>query len=386
MTEVQSWHLAFQPFELSTRLSLRNRIVCPPMVTQMNVNSEKALTHYRAIANGGAGLVILECVSLPRFLEGGDLHDGVVLRRLSDAVHSAGAKVGAQIFAGFSRFDPPGSYTGTQFSHVNSPSEFTRDGIQAVISGFREALRVLSQAGFDVIEPHGAHGFLLNQFFSPVDNTRVDEYGPQSTENRMRFGREIVAALAEENAKVGRPLTLFYRHSPEGHGYSPADSVQFAQCLYAAGLDCIDLSPDSAPVGRLFREGVPALPGRTPLRVMVVGALERDRAGEEALAQGAADGLLKETRFGWAANGLLHCKGCDGVRGEEAQGAADVIALGRQLLCDPSWPTKMAAGRQDEIEQCAKCGACLQLIFKGREVMCPKAAAAARRQAGAGQL
>ncbi|HHX64810.1 MAG TPA: NADH:flavin oxidoreductase, partial [Chloroflexi bacterium] len=177
-------------------------------------------------------------------------------------------------------------------------------------------------------EPHGAHGYLINQFFSPEQNGRTDAYGG-SLENRMRLATQIVEAI---RPICGDRMLLTYRHTPVGRGYGIDESLTLAETLVSAGVDILDLSPssDEQPGDRAapFRGlGVP---------LIAVGRLDEvDRALE----------VLAEDR-------------------------ADLVAVGRALIADAQWPTKVRRGRMDKILRCIHCDGCHADLREGRVVGC----------------
>jgi 2,4-dienoyl-CoA reductase-like NADH-dependent reductase (Old Yellow Enzyme family) len=180
----------------------------------------------------------------------------------------------------------------------------------------------------DGIEPHGAHGFLLNQFFSPEKNRRADGYGG-SLDNRMRLATEIVQAV---RPICGDEMLLLYRHTPVGTGYGVEESLDLARALVEAGVDILDLSPSShqAP-GDL---AAPFMGLSVP--VITVNNLDVPEAALEA---------LNEKR-------------------------ADLIAVGRGLIADPDWPIKVREGRFEEIVECIKCDHCFTDLRAGVPVGC----------------
>ncbi|MFO7916583.1 MAG: NADH:flavin oxidoreductase, partial [Anaerolineae bacterium] len=194
----------------------------------------------------------------------------------------------------------------------------------------RIAAQVCARAGFDGVEPHGAHGYLLNQFFSPVKNQRTDDYGG-SLQNRMRLGLDIVAAIRpicdEEE------MLLLYRHTPVGEGYGIADSLRLGEALVEAGLDILDLSPSS-----IEAPGDRAAPFQS-LGVPLIAV------GELAVVERALE-VLNEER-------------------------ADLVAIGRGLIADPDWPIKVREGRYDEIVRCIRCDEkCHGNLRKGIPIAC----------------
>jgi 2,4-dienoyl-CoA reductase (NADPH2) len=200
-----------------------------------------------------------------------------------------------------------------------------------MIARYATATRICRDAGFDGIEPHGAHGFLLNRFFSPAHNPRTDAYGG-SLENRMRLALEIVRAVREA---AGEDLLLLYRHTPVTEGsYGLDDSLVLARRLVDAGVDILDISPCGETPGELakpFRAfGVP---------VIAVGNLDiPDRAAEV-------------------------------LRGERA----DLIAVGRALIADPDWPLKARAGRWEAITRCVRCNEkCFGNLRRNEPIACTR--------------
>jgi len=303
----------FQPLVIRGR-KLRNRIVCPPMVTNRNIVGKDGIEWYRRIARGGAGLVIVEATRTSRF--GRELKvDG--LRRLVEAVKGEGAVVAIQLFM-------------SPVDGRDSPDSLTREDISLSVERFRRAAVVCREAGFDGVEPHGAHGFLLNRFFSRRTNHRRDAYGGD-LEGRMRLGTEVVRAVRSE---VGEDMLILYRHTPkEPGGYTLEESLEFAWRLAGAGVDVLDISPASekAPgdLAEPFRRiGIPAI---------AVGQMARHERAVEALREGRAD----------------------------------LVAIGRGLIADPFWASKTREGRLDEIVQCRYCNeGCFGNLRAGKPIEC----------------
>ena len=286
----------FSPLEVRHKV-LRNRIVMPPMVGLRSLTSPEGIAWYADRARGGAGLVIIEATAANRF--GAELSESN-LAPLVSAIHAGGALVAIQLFPV------------TRGAKV-TPADLSRQEIEAIICHYRVAAEICAAAGFDGIEPHGAHGFLLNQFFSPSENQRTDEFGG-SIENRMRMALRIIR---EVRPICDEKMLLLYRHSPVGPGYSIEESLLFAEALIKAGVDILDLSPSSiespgdraAPFTKL---GAP---------IITVNDLDVVERALEALNEGRAD----------------------------------LIAIGRGLIADPEWPIKVQEGRFADIVVCTKC-------------------------------
>ena len=291
---------------------LRNRIVMPPMVVLRGLTTPEGIEWYGRRAQGGVGLANVEATHRARF--GSEL-TAENLKPLVEAIHDGGALAAIQLFP-------------RAASNGGAPAELTRAAIDELIAAYRTAASICAQAGFDGVEPHGAHGFLLNQFFSPVKNERTDDFGGP-LENRMRIALAIVQATRDG---LGEEGILLYRHTPVGEGYGMEDSLVLAERLVEAGVDVLDISPSSigAPGDRAepFRRfGVP---------VIAVGKLDQPARALEALTEGRAD----------------------------------LVAIARGLIADPDWPAKVRENRLDALTRCTYCNACFDYLRQGKPVGC----------------
>ena len=304
----------FSSFRVKS-VTLRNRIVVPPMVTNRDIAGPDGIQWYARLAQGGAGLVIVEATSVGRF--GSELSGGK-LRKLVDAVHREGAAIAIQLFP-------------VTFGSGVAPHDISRSDIEKIKKRYALAARECQAAGFDGVEPHGAHGFLLSQFFSPLRNLRQDDHGG-ALANRMRLGREIVQIIRNE---VDDEFLVLYRHTPrEDGGYATEDSIAFAEALIDDGVDIMDISPasDKEPADL-------AAPIKQAVGCPVIAVNDMDDP-ERAVA------ALRENR-------------------------ADLIAIGRGLIADPEWPRKVSEGRLDEVVQCLKCNEkCYGNLAKGLPIGC----------------
>ena len=304
-------------------LRLKNRIAMPPMhtglATRKGAVTGRLVEHYVKRAKA-LGLLIVEhsYVSLDGKLSERQLgiyDDKLVkgLRKLANSVHEVGTPVVVQINHAGSRTTM--EVTGTQ-PIAPSPNENAREleinEIEALVDAFAMAAGRAMKAGFDGVEVHGAHGFLLNQFFSPLANKRRDRYGG-SLENRMSFPLEVVERVKE---KVGDKL-LLYRLGADDldpAGTQIEDSQKFAVRLEEAGVDIIDVSGGlggSRPEQLQRRQGyyVPqAQQIKKVVGVPVIGV-----------------GGIKEPQY---ADSLIQ------------KGRVDLVAVGREILKDPDWASK----------------------------------------------
>jgi NADPH2 dehydrogenase len=302
----------FASLSIKHRL-LRNRLVMPPMVVNRGITTPEGIAWYERRARGGAGLVIVEATWITRF--GREL-TAENLRPLVVAMHEAGALAAIQLFAA----TPDGA---------RSPAELSLTDIDILVDAYARAAEICAEAGFDGIEPHGAHGYLLNRFFSPVQNERTDEYGGDTLENRSRLALRIVEAITPI---CGPHMLLLYRHTPIGQGYGLQDSLLLGAALVNAGVDILDISPASveapgdlaAPFRRL---GAP---------VIAVNEMDRPERAVEAIAEERAD----------------------------------LVAVGRGLIADPDWPLKIRYHRTDDILPCIYCDDCHADLRQGRFVRC----------------
>jgi len=223
-------------FEKGTLKSLEipNRTVMAPMCTysadELGFVKNWHLIHYTNRAIGGVGLILLEATSVePRGrISGNDLgiwSDEHIagLKSLVDEAHHYGSKIGIQLAhagrkCGVSS-EQAVAPSGIAFSdRYQTPNELTVEDIKTIVNAFKEGARRAQQAGFDTIEIHGAHGYLINQFLSPLSNKRTDAYGG-SLENRVRFLKEILDAVATvwpEDLPIIVRLSADEYH-PDGH-------------------------------------------------------------------------------------------------------------------------------------------------------------------------
>jgi 2,4-dienoyl-CoA reductase-like NADH-dependent reductase (Old Yellow Enzyme family) len=325
-------------------VTLPNRIAVSPMCEYSSEDgfaTDWHMVHLGSRAVGGAGLVLTEATAVEADgrITYADLgiwkneHVGP-LRRITDFVKSQGAVSGVQLaHAGRKASTEPPWYGGGPIApdakngwQVDAPSakpfteggpvphEMTRADIERVVRAFAAAARLALDAGFEVIEIHGAHGYLINQFLSPLSNFRTDDFGG-SFDNRARMPLEVVKAVRTE---IGSNVPLFLRISAtdwvEG-GWIIDDSVELARRASALGVDLIDVSSG----GSALAAKIPVGPGfQVPLA---------ERIRREGGVMTGAVGMITEA-----------------AQAEEivASGRADVILLAREFLRDPYFPIHAA--------------------------------------------
>ncbi|MCX2478422.1 NADH:flavin oxidoreductase/NADH oxidase [Pedobacter sp. MC2016-15] len=328
---------------------LKNRIIVSPMCQYSATDgfaSDWHLVHLGSRAVGGAALIIQEATSVSP--EGrispydlgiwSDEHISF-LKRITSFIKENGAVAGIQLaHAGRkASFDTPwkGSKQITEeeggwitvapsaIPHQEgtiAPEALSAEGIEKILADFRSATRRSVEAGYEVLEIHAAHGYLLHQFLSPLSNERSDQYGG-SFENRIRFVLEVVAAVQEEWPAEN---PLFVRISAtdwaEG-GWSPEESVKLSAILRDKGVDLIDVSSG----GNVSYQKIPLSPG---YQVPFAEQIKK----ETGVLTGAV-GLITEAR---QAEEILQ------------EGKADLIFLARELLRDPYFPLHAAYELDEE--------------------------------------
>jgi len=352
----------FEPLSIG-EMRLRNRIVMPPMVTSFGSSdghvTEHAIGYYEERAKGGVGLIIVEatCVDSPI----GKLSpyqlvidDDSFIPGLSDlarAIQEHGAKSAIQLHhaggntsSAVTGLQPVGP-SAVPLQEKDLPRELTLEEISEVTQRFARAAGRAKKAGFDGVEIHAAHGYLISQFLSSAFNKRQDDYGG-SLANRARLLLEIIAATKEV---VGQSYPVWCRVNGREYGIQGGITVEETQSVaqmveeagavavhvsaFALGADPRNLPPAAQPRGALvrFAEAVKSV---VSIPVITVGRI---------------DPLLGERIL--------------------TEGRADLIAIGRGLLADPYLPQKAAAGRLEDIAPCIACGTCFVNINSQKDGM-----------------
>lgn len=240
-------------------LKLKNRLVMPPMATKMATENgavtDRHIKHYLARAKGGVGLVIIEhtYVSKDGQMSPGQLglYDNKLipcLKSLVQAIHNEGAKVviqlthaGAKASRDITGKQPSGPWNIAPPKAVEAPRPLSVSEMNTITLSFGEATHRALDAGFDAVELHGAHGFLLCQFLSPLTNRRNDEYGGDLIK-RLRFPIEVIK---EVKNRLGETIPLFYRYPGDDMiegGLTLSDAKLAAPHLEKAGVDVFDVS------------------------------------------------------------------------------------------------------------------------------------------------
>ena len=348
--------LLFEPISIGG-MTLKNRIVMSPMTTGYagfdQLPTPRLIDYLAARAKGGVGLITLEaCVIDRRHREvPQSMHfssDDVIdaHRAVVDAIHAHGAKVQPQIVhAGPDALSPqmekiPSLGPSVIPSYLTgSPSrELSAGELPGILDQYASAVRRVREAGYDGIELHAAHGYmLLGSFLSPWRNKRGDEYGGRKREGRLRFLLEVLAAIRRE---VGTdfPITLRisgYERTPGGRTID--DTARIAPRLVEAGVDAFHVS--GGVIDRLTS-------------MIITGS-----HWGEAHNLGAAISVKNAVDVPVMTVGRIH----DPELAEAIlqRGEADLIVMARPLLADPELPEKLRAQRRKEIRPCISCENCI---------------------------
>lgn len=348
-------------------MTLRNRIILPSMVTyHAAVNgevTEKMIRYHEERAKGGVGLNILEATYVEQGGNSYDIGVGISsdamirgLSQLTAAVHRHGGKMAVQLKHGGRTANPPTSHHPRRLVSMIpglTPSEGSRvmdvEEIQYLVDCWAQAARRAVTAGFDAVEVHGAHGYLINQFMSPLTNQRNDAYGG-SFEKRMRFPVEVVKAV---RAVVGASFPILFRFSVEEFmpdGLTLGDSERIAKVMVDSGVDALHVT---IGIGETVEYIIP--PASVP------DGWNADRA---AAIKQAINGKVPVAVAGRIYNREI-------AEGIINSGKADLVSMGRALLADPHLPNKLAEGRDDEIIYCIGCNeGCTGMLNKCKPVSC----------------
>lgn len=315
-------------------VTLKNRIVMSPMCMysvekEDGIATDFHLTHYMSRAAGGVGLVFTEATAVQAVgrISANDLgiwNDEQIpmLKRITDGIHYHDAKAGIQLAHAGRKSELEGRIVAPSaipFSDkYGTPEELTSEEIKEVVADFKRAAYRAAEAGFDVIEIHAAHGYLLHEFLSPLTNRREDTYGGPAG-NRYRILSEVIKAVREvwDGPVVVRISADDYAHG----GLTPDDYIPFAKWMKADGVELVDTSSGGL---------VPVAPNSYPGYQVPFAEKIRSGAG---IATGAV-GLITNA-----------------IQAEEilGNGRADLIFLGRELLRNPYFAREAASQLGEEI-------------------------------------
>ena len=339
----------FTPFKIGT-MEVKNRIVFSPMGTNSShidgTISDDEINYFEERAKGGTGLIIMGCQFLSEELAQGSM-EGVLkenyvipqLTTLCEAVHRYGAKVAAQISCGTGRNAFPSMYGEPPVSSSPLPATLnpeltchplTIEEIKGIMDQFYNSATIAKKAGFDAVEVHAHAGYLIDQFMSPVWNTREDEYGG-TTRKRMQFAVDIVHSIRKA---VGTNMPIIFRialdHRFEG-GRTLEESMELLQILEEAGVDAFDIDAGSyETIEYIF-----------PPSYLKDACM--DYVCEPARKVVSVPIMNSGNHTPETAVRLLE------------SGNADFVMFGRPLIADPELPNKLLNGQREDVRPCIRC-------------------------------
>lgn len=352
----------FSPIRIGN-MEVPNRFVVPPMGTNLanpdGTVGQQFIDYWVARAKGGWGLLIVEITAIDPLgkaipYQPGLWDDSFIpgFKKLVDTVHRYGAKIAVQLH--HAGRQTSSQITGKQpvapspvpcLVSKEMPRELSTDEVYELIGKFGDAAMRAREAGFDAVEVHGAHGYLIAQFMSLHSNKRVDEFGGMF-HNRIRFPVEIIKDIRR---KVGGSYPIIFRMSADEKvtgGRTVGESRAAARVMEDAGVDALHVSigvygsmqyivaPADVPPGYILPDAEEI---KKAVSVPVIGV---GRINDPVLAK---DAILT--------------------------GKADLLAWGRQSLADPETPNKVAAGLIDEISPCIACNqGCIGYIFNPNKI------------------
>ena len=385
MTSNRFPHL-LSPGRIGT-MELRNRMAVTAMGVSLSEDDgsvgERLIAYHEEQAKGGVGLIIsgvtgvawpVGCVSWQqtaisedRFIPG--------LTRLTERVHAHGAKIAAQLHHGglvaaysAGRWDlplwapaippaPKGNFTdyflmeelaGLSGMKMPEIKVLEQADIDLVVDQFRAGARRAKQAGFDGVEIHSGHGYLLSSFISPITNTRTDQYGGP-LENRMRLVLDVLRAVrAEVGAEFPVWVKLDSREVGKDGGITVEDAQKSARMIEQAGADAITMTTyHDTSFGKLHSEShTPHIDAWN----LPATAKIKEAVSIPVLGSGRVEPEVGDRAIG--------------------KGEIDFIAMGRKMLADPHLPNKLAAGAPEKVRPCIYCYTCISAIYMGDHVRC----------------
>ena len=351
---------------------LRNRIAMPPLTTAYGDSkgcvTDDIIAFYRERSRD-VGLVIVEATAVRadgRILPGslGLWEDAQLagMTRLAGAIKALGAAAVLQISHAGARGFPGGgemqgaSPSGLAFRPDVVPITIDETQIERLKTAFADAADRAAEAGFDGVEIHGAHLYLISQFLSPLTNKRDDRYGGNARE-RALFAREVVRAV---RAKLGKDYPIFFRLNGVENvpgGQTREDAVTVARLLADAGVDALDVS-------LVTRGSWQEIEGRT--------FLSPSSAFSKKQAAGANVALTAELKEATGLPVIAVGKLGEGNLADETVRdlLIDIVAIGRQMIADPGAAGKILSGNSAEIVRCKECMSCFASIGSGKPLAC----------------
>lgn len=340
-------------------VTIRNRVIFPPIDLGLHTEGMAVDPRYEeflcALAEDeGTGLIISEFTSVANegfWIPASRIYSDDFIpgfKKLVSSIHSLGAKIFMQLGmlggrASKGRRIAPSSIRSPLYPDV--PEELSKDEIHWLINKWVEAAMRAKKIGFDGVEVHGGHTYLVGQFMSPHTNRREDEYGGD-LEGRIRFPVEIIKGIKNvcgENYIVG---IKFSAYEALDEGITPSAAVDIAKRLENAGADYLHVSSSTYMLGGTCYPDVPPMFVNQGPLVELAGLIKKHTSVPVIAVAG-----ITTPEF---AEGVI------------AEGKADLVAVGRAMFADPGWVTKTREGKSEEIKPCIRCNVCHKKIVIDR--------------------
>ncbi len=360
---MESFPRLFSPFRIGS-MEIKSRIVLPAMETHLcdaeGFVTDEVISYYRARVQGGAGYVTVEntCVDPVGRINDGMLciHDDKYidgLKKLSDEIHKIGGKIviqlshaGKEALKFHTKVDPVAPSAVPSPLTRTMPRELSIEEIPGIVKRFVDGAERVVRAGADGMEIHMAHGYLVNQFFSPETNLRQDDYGGD-TEKRSRFAREIVEAI-RARPNIPDDFPLICRISADEYtekGLKLEENKVIAKMLERAGASALHVTAcnSSSAVYNIpcyyldegcFIHLAAGIKSVVNVPIITVGRILSPEMAERALEEGKTD----------------------------------LVSMGRALIADPQLPGKVREGRLDDVRPCISCNRCIESIIEQKLV------------------
>lgn len=365
----------FTPARLGA-LYLKNRMIASPVTPNFaspdGLVTERTLQFYQERARSGVAMVITEgayihptgkAYSHQLGIYHPILKDG--LTRLVDTIHAEGALACIQLHhAGWrtknylTGHTPLSTQAETCYPNTPPAKELSTQQAEEIIRAFAVASKLAKDAGFDGVDIHGAHGYLITCFMSPANNHRTDRFGGASSKERMNFATELVKAI---RAEVGRDFAVMMKISADefiAEGYSIQDMKTMASILEEAGVDALTVSAGTTGGSVPFDPDYP----QYTMRTLPMGT------PHNAFANFAAE-LKQMLSIPVIAVGKIHT--AQDIETIVGGGMADFVALGRSLVADPEWVLKVKEGREMDIRPCIACNqGCFDRLANQQDIRC----------------
>ncbi|MFC4235119.1 NADH:flavin oxidoreductase [Thalassospira xianhensis] len=353
--------ILFQPFKLKT-LELPNRIVMAPMTRSKapdGIPGAANAQYYRKRAEGGVGLILSEGTVINRPSSRNEpgipfFHGEAALKgwkAVADAVHEAGGKMGPQLwhtgstrsFTGWEPENPVESPSGLLAPNEPRGNTMTDADIADTIAAFAQAALDAKNAGFDTFEIHGAHGYLIDQFFWSGTNLRTDRFGGKTIRERATFAREVVSAM---RAAVGPDFPIILRVSQWKQqdfaarlATTPDEMTDWLGPLVDAGVDIVHCSQR-----RFWEPEFPELDGENGLNF---AGWVKKLTGAPTISVGSVG--LSSDFIGAFSGETSQNASLDALVERMERGEFDLIAVGRALITDAAWTAKVRDNKTDAL-------------------------------------